>query len=86
MTVSRTVIWQGLFGAVFQFGWWPSHNVKHVKISDIDIIHTDWCKYDGVTCKLGEADAVIDLAGHTQQLTVIFHMFAMLLIVVSSNF
>lgn len=70
MTVRRSVIWQGLFGAVFQFGWWPLHILKHVQISDIDIIHTDWCTFDGNTCKLGEADAVIDLAGPTQQLTI----------------
>ncbi|XP_046559002.1 dextranase-like [Haliotis rubra] len=66
MVAQRVVIWQMQNGAVFQNGWWSGRDMKKVRISDIDVIHTDWCTFKGSNCQISDNDAVFDLAGDTK--------------------
>ncbi|KAK6172733.1 hypothetical protein SNE40_016335 [Patella caerulea] len=65
LVVRRCVVWQSQNGAVFQFGWWPSRKARNISISEIDVIHTDWCTFHGDRCATSGNDAVFDLAGKT---------------------
>jgi len=40
-TVNNCVVWQGINGAVFQYGWY-NKNASGNTVSDIDVIHADW--------------------------------------------
>lgn len=66
MVARRVVIWQMQNGAVFQNGWWSGRDMKKVRISDIDVIHTDWCTFKGSNCHISVNNAVFDLAGDTK--------------------
>ncbi|XP_067671981.1 dextranase-like [Haliotis asinina] len=69
MTVQRVVIWQMQNGAVFQTGWWTERDLHRVKVSNIDVIHMDWCTFRGRECdKLSRNDAVFDLAGNVKDI------------------
>ncbi|KAK6172914.1 hypothetical protein SNE40_016480 [Patella caerulea] len=63
MVVRRCVVWQAQNGAVFQFGWWLRRGVQKVRISDVDVIHIDWCTFKNSKCHLSTNKAVIDLGG-----------------------
>ncbi|MEE9342655.1 MAG: hypothetical protein V3V12_03370 [Gammaproteobacteria bacterium] len=39
--VRDTVIWQMTKGAAFQFGWQTATNVKNIRVTNIDVIHSD---------------------------------------------
>ncbi|KAK7474565.1 hypothetical protein BaRGS_00034210 [Batillaria attramentaria] len=41
--VSRVVMWQGPNGSLLQAGWTVKHDTHHVRVTDVDVIHTDWC-------------------------------------------
>ncbi|XP_050416500.1 dextranase [Patella vulgata] len=64
MVVRRCVVWQAQNGAVFQFGWWKKRYAKKIRISDVDVIHTDWCTFKGRKCHLSTNNAIIDLGGN----------------------
>ncbi|XP_048248335.1 uncharacterized protein LOC125377985 [Haliotis rufescens] len=55
------------FGAIFQLGWWKSRNVHDIRVSDVDIIHMDWCAYKGDNCHLQPNAAVFTVSGHTHE-------------------
>ncbi|KAK7507340.1 hypothetical protein BaRGS_00001275, partial [Batillaria attramentaria] len=65
MHVSRCVVWQGLNGAVFQTGWYSGRDMQHVQVTDVDVIHTDWCTFKGNDCSTSQNNAVFDQAGDT---------------------
>lgn len=46
-------------------GWWPDRRMRNATLSDIDVIHTDWCTFKGDNCHISSNDAVLDLGGHT---------------------
>ncbi|XP_046339241.2 dextranase-like [Haliotis rufescens] len=67
MTIQRVVIWQMQNGAVFQTGWWTERDLHRVSISNIDVIHTDWCTFHDPDCgMLSRNNAVFDLAGNVK--------------------
>ncbi|KAK7100585.1 dextranase-like [Littorina saxatilis] len=69
ITVQRCVVWQAQNGAVFQTGWWDARHMKHVKVSDVDVIHTDWCTFKGSgNCHTSGNNAVLDQGGNTQDI------------------
>lgn len=65
MNVSRCVIWQAQNGAVFQTGWNARRHMQGVRVTDIDIIHIDWCAFKGDNCDLTPNKAVFDQNGNT---------------------
>ncbi|KAK7507341.1 hypothetical protein BaRGS_00001276, partial [Batillaria attramentaria] len=71
--VSRCVVWQAQNGAVFQTGWWTGRDMHNVRVTDVDIIHTDWCTFKGgdmSNCQISNNDAVFDHAGDTKNLDI----------------
>ncbi|KAK3083202.1 hypothetical protein FSP39_016604 [Pinctada imbricata] len=52
IVVRNCVVWQCQNGAVFQTGWWSSRKMHHVRVSDVDVIHTDWCTFKGNHCQI----------------------------------
>ncbi|XP_064614640.1 dextranase-like [Liolophura sinensis] len=65
LVVRRCVVWQAQNGAVFQMGWWPDRRMRNATLSNIDVIHTDWCTFRGENCRISDNDAVLDLGGQT---------------------
>ncbi|PVD39337.1 hypothetical protein C0Q70_01967 [Pomacea canaliculata] len=57
--ITGCVIWQGQNGAVFQTGWVKRAVVHKVQISNIDIIHIDWCTFQPCN-RLSENKAVFN--------------------------
>ncbi|CAC5410380.1 unnamed protein product [Mytilus coruscus] len=64
--IRNCVVWQAQNGAVFQTGWWTQRHMQHVRVSDIDIIHTDWCTFKGNNCHLSDNNGVLDQTGNTK--------------------
>ncbi|XP_067672625.1 dextranase-like [Haliotis asinina] len=65
MTVRRCVLWQMQNGGVFQTGWETAY-VRNVSISDMDVIHVDYCKFKGPCTHFSSNDAVLDTFGNTR--------------------
>lgn len=65
--VRNCVVWQSHNGAVFQTGWWDRH-IHYVRISDIDVIHTDWCAFQVNNCYLSNNNGVLDQTGDIKQI------------------
>ncbi|PVD39334.1 hypothetical protein C0Q70_01964 [Pomacea canaliculata] len=70
MRVSRCVVWQAQNGAVFQTGWWPERDIHSITVTDIDVIHTDWCAFEGNNCLTSDNNAVFNMAGQTLNVSV----------------
>ncbi|XP_067671980.1 dextranase-like isoform X2 [Haliotis asinina] len=70
LIIKRIVVWQMQFGAIFQMGWWTARKVHGISVSDVDIIHMDWCAYKGDNCHLQPNAAVFTVSGHTHEFEV----------------
>ncbi|ESO97028.1 hypothetical protein LOTGIDRAFT_231772 [Lottia gigantea] len=66
LIVRRCVIWQSQNGAVFQFGWWVQRRARDISISDIDVIHTDWCTFKNQNCGLSPNNAILNVGRRTK--------------------
>ncbi|XP_067671663.1 uncharacterized protein [Haliotis asinina] len=69
LTVRRCVQWQMQNGGTLQTGWETLY-VRNVTMADMDIIHTDWCKFKNVCKTLSGNDAVFDTYGNTRHFDV----------------
>ncbi|XP_071107233.1 uncharacterized protein [Haliotis cracherodii] len=65
MTVRRCVLWQMQNGGVFQTGWTTAY-VRNVSISNMDVIHVDYCKFKDPCTHFSSNDAVLDTFGNTR--------------------
>lgn len=61
--VQNCVVWQSQNGAVFQTGWGKTRYIQHVRVSDIDVIHADWCAFKPRNCRhLSQNNAVLAIS------------------------
>lgn len=60
--VSRVVVWQMINGGVIQMGWVSPLNSLNVMVTDIDVIHVDFCNRADGHCSQSNNEAIVDLA------------------------
>jgi len=64
VAVADVTVWQGRNGAVFQLGWWGSHDQRDIDVRRVTVLHAEWKQLaEALAPTYSPNDAVFDLRG-----------------------